>query len=298
MSKLTLIEKLGFETTDKIVIFHIDDVGFSHASNLASFECLDFGIASCGSVIVPAPWFLEAASICRGNPQYDIGVHLTLTCEYDLYRWRALSSVDPDSGLLDSEKSLWRTSEEAFANVNAQAAETEMRTQVQTALDSGIDITHIDTHMGTVMAPTFLPSYLKIAREFKVVAFLPRVSRKQLEAEGLGSVADVYLKMFDKLEETGIPILDHMIIDTMGDSPNKTDYYCKRFGEIKPGITHFLFHAAKMSPELKAITPDSASKRDLDYQAFTDPKIKDCVEKNNLKIIGYREIRDVVRKEP
>jgi hypothetical protein len=52
-----------------------------------------------------------------------------------------------------------------------------------------------------------------------------------------------------------------------------------------------------MSPELKAITLDSASKRDLDYQAFTDPKIKECVEKNNLKIIGYREIRDVVRKE-
>jgi len=121
MSKLTLIEKLGFETSDKVVIFHIDDVGFSHSSNLASFECLDFGVASCGSVIVPAPWFLEAASICRSKPRYDIGVHLTLTCEYDLYRWRALSSVAQDSGLLDSENSLWRTTEEAIANINAKA---------------------------------------------------------------------------------------------------------------------------------------------------------------------------------
>ena len=297
MSKLSLIEKLGFETSDKVVIFHIDDVGFSHSSNLASFECLDFGVASCGSVIVPAPWFLEAASICKSKPRYDIGVHLTLTCEYDLYRWRALSSVNPNSGLLDSEKCLWRTTEEAIANINPKAAEVEMRTQVQTALDSGIDVTHIDTHMGTVMDPKFLPSYLKIAREFKVAPFLPRVSREDLEAVGLGDAADVYLKMFDKLEESGTPILDSMIIDTMGDSPNKTDYYCKRFSEIKPGITHFLFHAAKMSPELKAITPDSASWRDLDYQAFTDPKIKDYIEKHNLKIIGYKEIRDVIRKE-
>ena len=298
MSKLTLIEKLGYEANnDKVVIFHIDDVGFSHSSNLASFECLDFGVASCGSVIVPAPWFLETASICRNKPRYDIGVHLTLTCEYELYRWRALSSVNSDSGLLDSEKSLWRTTEEAIANVNAKAAETEMRAQVQTALDSGIDVTHIDTHMGTVMNPKFLPSYLKIAREFKVAPFLPRVSREDLEAVGLGDAADVYLKMFDKLEESGTPILDSMIIDTMGDSPNKTDYYCKRFSEIKPGITHFLFHTAKMSPELKAIAPESASWRDLDYQAFTDPKIKECVEKYNLKIIGYREIRDIIRKE-
>jgi hypothetical protein len=114
---------------------------------------------------------------------------------------------------------------------------------------------------------------------------------------GLGNLADVYLKMFDKLENNGTPIIDNMIIDTMGDSPNKTEYYCKKFGEIKPGITHFLFHAAKMSSELEAITPDSAKWRDLDYQAFTDPKIKEHIEKNNLKIIGYREIRDILRKE-
>jgi len=46
MKNLTLNEQLGFEGSDKVVIFHIDDVGFSHASNLASFECLDFGVAS------------------------------------------------------------------------------------------------------------------------------------------------------------------------------------------------------------------------------------------------------------
>lgn len=296
MKKLSLNEQLGFETSDKVVIFHIDDIGFSHASNLASYECLDFGIASCGSVIVPAPWFLEAASICRKNPNYDVGVHLTLTCEYDLYRWRALSSVDPKSGLLDSERSLWRTTEEAIANVTANAAEAEMRSQVQTALDSGIDVSHIDTHMGTVMDPKFLPSYLKIAREFNVVAFLPRISRELLEARGLGNVVEVYLKMFKKLEDSGTPLIDHIIIDTMGLHPNKTEYYCKLFAEIEPGITHFLFHPAKMSPELKAITPDSASWRDLDYKAFTDPNIKDCVKKYNLKVIGYRKILECLKK--
>ena len=297
MSKLTLIEKLGFETSDKVVIFHIDDMGFSHSSNIASFECLDFGVASCGSLIVPAPWFLEAAEICRKNSKYDVGVHLTLTCEYDLYRWRALSSVDPHTGLLDFEQSLWKTAEEAIANVNVKAAEDEMRAQIQTALDAGVNVTYIDSHMGAVMHPKFIQTYLKLAREFNVAPFLPRLSKEELIAVGLGDLADIYEKMFENIENSTVPLLDHAIIDTMGNSPNKTEYYCKRFGEIKPGITHFLFHAAKMSPELNAITPDSASWRDLDYQAFTDPKIKECVEKYNLKIIGYREIRDLIRKE-
>lgn len=294
MKNLTLIEKLGFEASDKVVIFHIDDIGFSHASNLASFKCLDFGVASCGSIITPAPWFLEAASICKNNPKYDVGVHLTLTCEYDLYRWRALSSVDPKTGLLDSESSLWRTTEEAIENVTVKAAEIEMRSQIQMALDNGIDVTHIDSHMRTVMDPKFLPSYLKLAQEFNIVAFLPNLTREELIALGLGEHADVYLKMFANLEEKGTPLINHIIIDTLGAHPNKLEYYCKMFAEIKPGLTHFLFHPAKMSPELKAITPDSASWRDLDFGAFTNPQIKECVERYDLKIIGYKEILDYI----
>jgi len=297
MTNQSIIEKLGFEASDKVVIFHIDDMGFSHASNVASFECLDFGIASCGSILVPAPWVLEVASICRNNPKYDLGVHLTLTCEYDLYRWRALSSVDPNSGLLDSEKCLWRTLEDAIVNVSVKAAELEMRAQVQMALDNGIDVTHIDTHMGTVIDTKFLPSYLKIAREFNVPAFLPKVNKEMLVELGLGDTADVIIKMFSQLEAKGVPMLDHIIIDTGGEYPDKTEYYCKLFAEIKPGLTHLLFHPAKMSAELQAITLDSAGWRDQDYKAFTDSRIKDCVDKQNLKIIGYKNIRDYLRNQ-
>lgn len=297
MTNQSIIEKLGFDASDKVVIFHIDDMGFSHASNVASFECLDFGIASCGSILVPAPWFLEVASICRDNPKYDVGIHLTFTCEYDLYRWRALSSVDPKSGLLDSEKSLWCTSEEAIANVTVAAAELEMRAQIQMALDNGIDITHIDTHMGTVIDPKFLPIYLKMTREFNVPAFLPRVNKEMLIEVGLGDTADVIIKMFSQLEAKGVPMLDHIIIDTGGEYTDKTEYYCKLFAEIKPGLTHFLFHPAKMSSELEGITPDSAGWRDQDYKAFKDPRLKECVERNDITIIGYKQIRDYLRNQ-
>ncbi|MFX0035922.1 MAG: hypothetical protein ACFE9I_09825 [Candidatus Hermodarchaeota archaeon] len=98
--------------------------------------------------------------------------------------------------------------------------------------------------------------------------------------------------MFAKVEESGLPLLDHAITNTMGDTPNKVEYYCKKFSEIQPRITHFLFHPAKLSFELKAINPDSAHWRNLDYEAFTNPRIKKCVEKYDLKIIGYREIQE------
>lgn len=297
MKDLTLIEKLGFRASDKVVIFHIDDIGFSHASNVASFECLDFGVASCGSILVPAPWFLEVASKCKNSPKYDVGVHLTLTCEYDLYRWRALSSVDTSTGLIDSEGYLWKTEEEAVANVTTEAAEIEIRAQIQMALENQIDITHIDTHMGTVLNTKFLPSYLKMSREFNIPAFLPKVNKQMLIDRGLGDSADAIIKMFSQLEEKGVPMLDHIITDTGGDYADKTEYYCKLLSDIKPGLTHLLFHPAKMSPELTAITPDSASWRNQDYKVYTNSKIKKCIAKYNLKVIGYRKIRDYIRNK-
>ncbi|MHA1689363.1 MAG: polysaccharide deacetylase family protein [Promethearchaeota archaeon] len=290
----SLIEKLGFEPTDKVVIFHIDDIGFSHSSNVASFECLDFGVASCGSIIVPAPWFNETVAIYKKNPKYDVGVHLTLTCEYERYRWRALSSVDPKSGLLAPDRALWKTAEEAIQNVPVEVAEQEMRAQIQMALDSGIDITHIDSHMGTVMDPKYLPTYLKLAREFGIAAFFPQITGDQLRAIGLGDQVDVYLKLFEKLRDIGIPIIDHIIIDTLYAFENKVNYYCELFKQIKPGVTHFLFHPAKMTEELKAIVPETADARNQDYEAFTNPRIKECVRENDLKIIGYRHIRETL----
>ncbi|MHA2073050.1 MAG: polysaccharide deacetylase family protein [Candidatus Hodarchaeales archaeon] len=295
MTNLSVIEKLGFSTSDKVVIFHIDDIGFSHSSNVASFECLDFGIASCGSVIVPSPWFLETAAICKNNPHYDIGVHLTLTCEYNQYRWRALSSVDPSTGLLDEERCLWRTLEEAVANVSPEAAEMEMRTQIQVALDNGIDVTHIDTHMGTVVNPKFIQNYVALAYEFNLPLFLPRLSKDDLISIGMEQHVDAYMELFTQLEKGDLPIIDHMVIDTGGDQPDKTKYYCNLFSEIKPGLTHFLFHSAIMGTELKAITPDSANWRNQDYEAFTNENLKNCVKKYDLKIIGYRKLRNLIR---
>ncbi|MCK4848248.1 MAG: polysaccharide deacetylase family protein [Candidatus Heimdallarchaeota archaeon] len=289
------IEELGFSISDKVVIFHIDDIGFSHAANVGSFECLDKGVASCGSIIVPAPWFLDAASTIKQRPHYDIGVHLTLTAEYETYRWRALSSVNPSSGLLSNDLCLWKTSEEAVEHISQEAAEQEMRAQIDYAIQSGIDITHIDSHMGTVINPKFLPSYLSLAREYKIPAFFPRLNSEEISALGFGEYTEIFLNLIDTLEAEGFPLMDQMIIDTGGEYPDKVQYYCERFKKIKPGLTHFLFHPAKMNPELQSITPKTAKWRNQDYEAFTNPLIRQCVEEFDLHVIGYREIREVFR---
>ncbi|MFX1252224.1 MAG: polysaccharide deacetylase family protein [Promethearchaeota archaeon] len=292
----SIIEKMGFEKDDRVVIVHIDDMAMSHAANEASFECLEFGIVSCGSVIAPAPWLMEAAFKCQKNKHFDVGVHLTLTCEYDTYRWRPLSSVDPKTGLIDEEGYLWKTAEQAIAHVDPEAAVEEMRAQIELALRSGIDITHIDSHMGSIMHPKFIQGYLELAEEYRVPAFLPRPSRELLEAHGLGEQGDFFLTWVKELENSGVPIIDYLVSHPLGKSEEKTAIYMKLFDSLKPGLTHLLIHPAKTSSELEALSHLSIPGRHEDYQAFTNPKLKEHVERRGVKIIGYREIRKFVQE--
>jgi predicted glycoside hydrolase/deacetylase ChbG (UPF0249 family) len=291
----SIIEKMGYEADDIVVITHIDDMAMSHAANVASFECLDFDIAKCGSVISVSGWLMEVATICKENKNYDVGVHLTLTSEYNTYRWRPLSTTDIASGLLDSEGYLWKTSEEARKSVNPKAAELEMKAQIDIALENGIDVSHIDCHMGTVIFPKFVQSYLNLAKEYRLPAFLPRVTKAQLIELGFGDLEAFVNKMMENLEKDNFPIIDYLRAGPLEFKENKIKFYCDLFKSLQPGLTHMLFHPAKMSSELRALK-HTPVERNQDYEAFTSQELKNYVESLDIHLIGYKELRKFFRE--
>lgn len=287
----SFLEKMGYDEDDRVLITHIDDIGFSHASNVASFACLDLGAATCGSILVNAPWFMEAVEYCREHPAYDVGVHLTFTCEYPTFRWPALSTRDPATGLVDAEGYLWHTREDAVRHVTVAAAEAEMRVQIETALATGIEISHIDTHMGSVVHPKFLASYLKLAQEYRVPAFLPNITRERLGDLREGDMADDYMALLEKIDTGEVPTLDEIVIDTLLPLADKKAFYRECIDNVKPGLTHLLFHPAQIGDELRAIDKRASESRNADFEAFTDPALKDYIEAAGCKLIGYRALK-------
>ena len=86
----SLIQRLGHGPDARLLIVNCDDLGSSHAANLAIAAAMRHGVATSATLMVPCPWALEAVRLCEG---LDIGVHLTLTAEYPGYAWRALTAV-------------------------------------------------------------------------------------------------------------------------------------------------------------------------------------------------------------
>ena len=284
------LARMGYGPDDRVLILHIDDMGFCHAANAASLACLTEGSATCASILVNGPWFQEAVQMAKANPQLDLGVHLTLTAEYPTYRWPALSSRDPETGLLDADGYLWATREDAVRKVSVAAAEGEMRAQIDGALAAGIDVKHIDTHMGSVVHPKFLGSYLRLAHEYGVPAFLPRITRDRLQALGEGDMADEFLQVLAMIDTDQVPTLDDIIIETLVPKTSKHDFYRDLIKGVQPGLTHLLFHPAVAGAELEAIADTHAS-RHADYEAFLDRSLRDFAESLGIHLVGYRDLK-------
>ena len=75
-----ILRDLGLPA-ERAIIPHVDDLGASHGANQAFLDLARAGRVTCGSVIVPGPWFREIADAACADPSLDIGVHLTLTRE-------------------------------------------------------------------------------------------------------------------------------------------------------------------------------------------------------------------------
>ena len=161
ISEPTLAQRLGYGADDKVVIINADDLGSCHSANVGVFECLSTGTVTSATLMVPCPWAREASSRYRGE---DIGVHLTLNAEYELYRWGPITFAP---SLLGGDGGFPRTIEDVWDHADLDEVRRECRAQIERAILWGFDVSHLDSHMGTLqMRPEFFDVYLDLALEF------------------------------------------------------------------------------------------------------------------------------------
>ena len=289
-----VLKKLGLANTDRVAIIHTDDIGMCQASVEAFADLNEAGIISSGAVMVPCPWFLHAAGYAREHPAADLGVHLTLTSEWSTYRWGPISTRDPASGLVDEQGYFYHLTAPAQEHGDPAAVETELTAQVQRALQAGIVPTHVDTHMGTVAHPKFMAAYLQLALKFGLPAMVFRLDEAGWQAAGLDpEFAKTAAAFVQQLEASGLPLLDSlggMPLDTDLDRLERTK---QAFSALQPGLTHFIIHPSKDTPELRAITPDWAC-RVADYHDFMNEELRRHITQTGVHVIGYRTLKELL----
>src|SRR5271155_4954975 len=196
-------ERLGYDASARVLILNADDFGMCHDQNEGVMRGLKEGLFTSSTILVTCPWFEEAAEFARNNPDADLGVHLTLTAEWDRYKWGPVLGAHTVPSLVDERGYLWQTVAQVYEHARLDEAEAELRAQIEKAFAAGIDATHLDSHMGTLqLRADYHEIYARLANDYRLPIRL--ASRRRIGAEEMSAI-------LDQLDAFGVVTPDHLV---------------------------------------------------------------------------------------
>ena len=280
--------RLGYPADSKLLIINADDLAMSHSENDASFTALDQKLVTSATVMVPAPWFGEVAAYAKTHPDADLGLHLTLTAEWQTFRWGPVTPRNLVPSLVGPDGNFYATTEEFVQHAKVNEVEIEVRAQIERARAMGLDPTHLDAHMHSLYAtPQLFAVLQKVAREYKLPI---RMARNEQVFRDLLP----YVQASDPFPDA--------IFSPQGDVQPAVwkDYYLNVVKNLQPGVTELFVHLAHDDAEMRAVTVNyavwDAAWRQRDIDVISSPEFKKALTDNHVTLIGWRQIQRLIRK--
>jgi len=282
---MNTLEQLGYSQNTKLLIIHADDAGLSHSENRATIKALESGIVNSYSIMVPCPWFHEMAVYARNNPHIDNGIHLTLTCEWENYKFGPVLPVSEVPSLVDENGHFFKKREALKQNASVEHVEKELIAQIEKALKFGLKPTHIDSHMYSVGAS---PEFFKIYRNLGNKYNLPILVNEQL-------MHMVGLNPNTNLEEGDFKIDNAYVAEYSYFEKGKlSEFYSQVLDNLTIGFNIVLIHTALDDDEMKGVTvnhPNFGSEwRQIDFDFFTNEATRSKLKENNIELITWNDI--------
>ena len=272
----TLASRLGYSDDARLVIISCDDLGSCHAATEGVYQSLRDGIATCASIMVPAPWAKYAAQQYNAD---DIGVHLTLNAEHPLYRWGPLTHAP---SLLSGEGGFPRSVDDLWEHADSTEVLRECRAQIERALAWGIDVSHLAPHLTSItLRPEFFDVYLELAVEFKLPIRLPST----ISADAAG------FPFRQLAADEGIVFPDHFDHDWRTGSRERV---LAALASLEPGVTEIHVQPSIDTAEVRALGEVATGWID-DLALATSDELRNAVTASGAVLIGYRELRDAMR---
>lgn len=259
--------------TEIRLLVRADDMGAAQSVNEGCVEACTTGIARSVEVIVPGPWFLDAVRLLKEHPDIDVGVHLTLTSEWERVKWRPLTDA---RSLVDADGYFYPMTRQrpdfppktgfVEAQPNIDEIKRELRAQIELAKRHlGDRITHVSSHMFAARAtPEFQAVTEELAKEYKL----------RMEDAGLKFAGSFGTATFtkDQRELALVHLLE----------------------KLQPGDWLLVEHPAYDTPESRGmghkgyenVAQDRANVR----RAMTSDRVLKVVKSRGIKLIGYDEL--------
>lgn len=300
---MSLAKALGYGEKDKLLLVNADDFGLCHSVNSAVQQLLLEEAVSSATLMLPCGWAREAALWSAAHPQLDVGVHLTLTSEWDAYKWGPVTNDADVSSLVTEEGYFHKTSRGFEEHAEPGQVKRELISQIERALKLGMQPTHADNHMGSLYGLEtgnhFMNEVLDVCASYGLPFRLPRylfmenggVAPKEMEeqARAIAALAD----------SKGVVILDYLV--GLPFQAHAGESYEPFKGEmksllrrLKPGVTELIIHPSHVTAELIAFH-GQPEKRGWEFEIFRDAEVRAELDAQGIKLIRWRELQKLQR---
>ena len=293
---------------DRYLIINADDFGMCRGANLAVMDLFKDPASALTSstVMAPCAWAPEACKFAGENPEFAIGVHLTLTSEWSKYRWAPINSKNTDS-LRDEEGFMWHESDQVEKNVDLDEVEGEIRAQIERCKKLGlVNPSHLDNHMGSLYGIEtgrfeLLQSTLSIAGEHGLPFRFPgtfteeQFNNTMLDINIDKNVIDMMFgNIVNFAKQLGVAFPDFLIPNEWNEPQTQSyeifkEYIYDLYANMPNGITETYMHPSLPTDDLKG-TSGCWERRVWEYQILKDPKTRQHIEAHGIKLINYRDL--------
>lgn len=287
----TWAEKLGFPKGKTVLLLHMDDIGMCPEANAAAEHYINNKEIMSAAVMMPCPNATSFIEWAKGQPIPDIGLHLTLTSEWESYRWPSVTDPSKVPGLIDPAGKFWHEVPDVIAHASAAEVETEIRAQIEKCIALGYRPTHIDTHMGTLYGTAeYATAFFKVAQEYNIPANALDLSDPELVKKFRAQGYPMNQKIIDLAAGYRLPKLDNFT--SVGSGPTyekKRADFLAMAKALKPGLTEIIFHPSVETENLKTIT-NSWQQRVWEAKLFSDPVVHQFFHDEGIIITNWKEI--------
>jgi predicted glycoside hydrolase/deacetylase ChbG (UPF0249 family) len=280
----TIQERLGYPAGARLLIIHGDDLGMSHSVNRATFEALEHGWITSASILVPCPWFPEAAAWARAHANADLGIHLDLNSEWTSFRWRPISGRDAVPSLLDKDGYLPLLETEVAQHAQPAEVERELRAQIDAARAAGVPLTHLDSHMATLFhTQALFDVYRKVGAAYDLPVLLERLGAR-------GGTESPWTR-----QAALDALIDRVVSIDAGVPPGGwLDAYRRLLMPLPPGVYQLIVHLGYDDEEMRGATSDhpdwGARWRQSDLDLVKSDAFRQLLRDRGFTLITWREL--------
>jgi hypothetical protein len=272
---LTICATAQNPTTAPRLIVRVDDMGSTHSANVANLKCIEAGIIQDIQLMVVGPWFPEAVRMLQDHTEIEVGLHFTITSEWETIKWRPLTQCP---GLKDADGYFfpmmnpnpnYKGLSVAENNWKLDEIEQELRAQIELCRKYIPRVNNITMHMG-----------------------MPQKGAKEIE-EMLNRVALEY-----KLIMVNQDVWKNFAIAGYKGPTDKPEGYIRWLESLQPGklyssIEHPGLNDSEMAATWHIGYTNVAEERQDVTDLYTSAEVREAIKRLGIIMVGYGDVLNV-----